>query len=69
MAPQSLLFLSLDTNFRKFSNFATVLFLDSFRSYLEELLLMKLSLTLENFIAKYQKVFSSASLNISSLAS
>jgi len=33
-----------------------VLFLDSFRSYLEELLLIQLSLTLENFIAKYQKV-------------
>jgi len=30
-----------------------VLFLDSFRSYLEELLL---SLTLENYSAKYQKV-------------
>jgi len=33
-----------------------VLFLDSFRSYLEELLLIQLSLTLENFITKYQKV-------------
>jgi len=33
-----------------------LLFLNSFRSYLDELLLIKLSLTLENFIAKYQKV-------------
>jgi len=33
-----------------------LLFLDSFRSYLEELLLIKLPLTLENFTAKYQKV-------------
>jgi len=53
MFPQSWLFLALATNFRKFSNLATVLFLDSFRSYLEELLLIKISLTLENFIAKY----------------
>jgi len=30
--------------------------IDIFRSYLEELLLIKLSLTLENFIAKYEKV-------------
>jgi len=42
--------------FRKFSNLATVLFLDIFRSYLEKLLLIKLSLTLEILIAKYQKV-------------
>jgi len=54
--PQSWLFLALATNFRKFSNLTTVFFLDSFRSYLEELLLRKLSLTLENFIAKYLKV-------------
>ena len=40
----------------KFANLATVLFLDSFRSYLEELLLIQLSLTLKNFIAKYQQV-------------
>jgi len=33
-----------------------VSFLGSFHSYLEELLLIILSLTLENFIAKYQKV-------------
>jgi len=33
-----------------------VLFLDIFCSYLDELLLIKLSLTLENLIAKYQKV-------------
>jgi len=50
------LFLALATNFRKFSNLATVLFLDSFCSFLEELLLIKLSLTLQNFIAKYQKI-------------
>jgi len=56
MDPQSWLFLALASNFGKFSNLATVLFLDSFRSYLEELLLIQLSLTLENFIAKYQKV-------------
>jgi len=56
MCPQSWLFLALATNFRKFLNLATVLFLDSFCSYLEELLLIKLSLTLGNFIAKYQKV-------------
>jgi len=37
-------------------NLATVLFLDILRSYLEELLLIKLSLTLETFVAKYQKV-------------
>jgi len=55
MNPQSSLFLALSTNFRNLSNLATVLFLDSFRSYLEELLMTKLSLTLENFIAKYQK--------------
>ena len=42
--------------FSKFANLATVLFLDIFCSYLEELLLIQLSLTLENFIAKYQKV-------------
>ena len=52
---QSWLFLALATNFWKFSNLATVLFLDIFCSCLEELLI-KLSLTLENFIAKYQKV-------------
>jgi len=46
----------MDPQSRKFSNLATVLFLDSFHSYLEELLLIKLSLTLENFVAKYQKV-------------
>jgi len=46
----------MDPQSRKFSNLSTVLFLDSFRSYLEELLLIKLSLTLENFVAKYQKV-------------
>jgi len=57
MDPQSWLFLALATNFWTFSNLATVLFLDSFRSYLEELLLIQLSLTLENFIAKYQKVY------------
>jgi len=57
MPRQSCLFLSLATIFRKFSNLATVLFLDSFHSYLEEMLLLKLSLTLENFIAKYQKVY------------
>jgi len=56
MDTQSWLFLALATNSRKFSNLATVLFLDIFRSYLEELLLIKLSLTLENCIAKYQKV-------------
>ena len=56
MDPQSWLFLALATNFQKISNLPTVLFLDSFRSYLEELLLIKLSLTLENFIAIYQKV-------------
>jgi len=55
MKPQSSLFLALTTNFRNFSNPATVLFLDSFRSYLEELLLTKLPLTLENLISKYQK--------------
>jgi len=43
----------LATSFRKFSNLATVLFLDIFHSYLEELLLVKLSLTLENFIIFY----------------
>jgi len=52
----SWLFLALATNFRKFSNLAMVLFLDIFRLYSEELLLIKLSLTLENFFAKYQKV-------------
>jgi len=56
MAPQIWLFLATATNFLKFSNLATALFLDSFRSYVEELLLIKLSLTYENFIAKYQKV-------------
>jgi len=55
--PQSWLFLSLATNFWKFWNLTTLLFLDSFPSYLEELLLIKLSLTLENFIAKYHKVY------------
>jgi len=55
MDPQSLLFIALATNFRKFSNLAMVLFLDSFCSHLEESLLMKLSLTLENFIAKIFK--------------
>jgi len=53
---QSWLLLALATNFRKISNLATILFLDIFRSYLEKLLLIKLSLTLENFIAKYKKV-------------
>ena len=53
--PLSSLFLALTTNFWNISNLATVLFLDSFRSYLEELLMTKLSLTLENFIANYQK--------------
>jgi len=43
-------------NFQKFSSLATVLFLDILHSYMEELLLIKLSLTLENFIAKYEKV-------------
>jgi len=42
--------------FSKILNLATVLFLDSVRSHLEDLLLIKLSLTLGNFIAKYQKV-------------
>jgi len=42
--------------FSKIFKLVTVLFLDSFRSYLDELLLIKLSLTLENFIAKYHKV-------------
>jgi len=56
MAPQIWLFLVPATNFRKFWNLATALFLDSFRSYLEELLLIKLSLTYENCFAKYQKV-------------
>jgi len=54
--PPNWLFLALGTNFRKFSNLAMILFLDSFRSYLAELLLIKLSLTSENFIAKYQKI-------------
>ena len=54
--PQNWLFLALAINFRKFSSLTTLLFLDSFRSYLEELLLIKLPLTLENFTAKYQKV-------------
>jgi len=54
---QSWLFLALATNFGKFPNLAAVLFLDIFRSYLEELLLIKLSLTLENFIAEFQKVW------------
>jgi len=49
---QSWLFLALATNIQKFSNLATVLFLYIFRSYMEELLLIKLSLTSENFIAK-----------------
>jgi len=57
MDPQRWRFLALTTNFRKFSNPATVLFLDSFGSYSEELLLIKLSFTLENFISKYQKVW------------
>jgi len=52
---QSWLFLAFATNFQKFSNLATVLFLDIFHSYVEELLLIKLSLTLENFIAKLSK--------------
>ena len=56
MDTQSLLLLGLTTNFQKFSNLAIVLFLDSFCSYLEELLLIQLSLTLENFIGKCQKV-------------
>jgi len=56
MDTQIWLFLALATNFRKISNLATVLFLDIFRSYLEKLLLIKLSLTLQNFIAKYKKV-------------
>jgi len=56
MDNQIWLFLALATNFRKISNLATVLFLDIFRSYLEELLLIKVLLTLENFIAKYHKV-------------
>ena len=56
MVPQSWLFPALATDFRKFSNLNTVLFLDSFRSYVDELLLIKLSLTLEKFVAKYQKV-------------
>jgi len=43
--PHIWLLLSLATNFRKFSNLATVLFLDIFPSYLKELLLIKLSLT------------------------
>jgi len=47
MDPQSGLFLAHATIFRHFSNFTTVLLLDSFRSYLEELLLIKLSLTLK----------------------
>ena len=42
--------------FSKITNLAMVSFFDIFRSYLEELLLIKLSLTLDNFIAKYQKV-------------
>jgi len=42
--------------FRKISNLTTVLVHDIFSSYLEELLLIKLFLTTENFIAKYQKV-------------
>jgi len=48
--------LTVSSSCYKLSNLATVLFLDSFRSYLEKLLLIKLSLTLENYIAKYQKV-------------
>ena len=55
-APPFWLLLSLATKFRKFLNLASALCLDSFSSYLEELLLIKLSLTLENFIAKYQKI-------------
>jgi len=48
--------LTVSSSCYKFFNLATVLFLDSFRSYLEELLLIQLSLSLENFIAKYKKV-------------
>jgi len=54
--PPNVTVLALAINILKFSNLATALFLDSFRSYLAELLLMKLALTFENFIAKYQKV-------------
>jgi len=53
---QSWLFLAPATNFRKFSNLTTVVFLDIFLSHLEELLVIKLSLTLEFFFAKYYKV-------------
>jgi len=49
-------FLALATNFQKISNLTMVSFLEIFGSYLEELLLIKLSLTFENFIAKYKKV-------------
>jgi len=56
MDTHSSLFLALATNFRKFSSLTTVLFLDIFCSYLEELLLVKLPLTLKNCIAQYQKV-------------
>jgi len=52
MDPKGWLFLARAENLFKFSNLTTVLFLDSFHSYLEELLLIKLSLILENFIAK-----------------
>jgi len=48
--------LTVSSSRYKFSNLTTVFFLDIFRSYLEELLLIKLSLTSENFITKYQKV-------------
>ena len=51
----TVVFLALVANFSKFSNLTTVLFLDSFCSYLEELLLIQLSLTLENFIEKISK--------------
>jgi len=47
--PQIWLFLAPAINFLKFSYLATALFLD-----LEEFLLIKLALTYENFIAKYQ---------------
>jgi len=56
MAPQISLFLAPAINFLKFSNLATALFRDNFRSYLKELLLIKLALTYENFILKYRKV-------------
>jgi len=48
--------LTVSSSCYKFSNLTAVFFLDSFLSYLEDLLLIKLSLTLENFIAKYHKV-------------